>query len=129
MSQSQKFEVVIDSAKRYADIAAEKTNEIIELSKLKLDKAKLQSKEREQYRKLGKYYFDLVSNTEEQSEESSKENLALIEDCIETIKNLRQDIEWISEQIGTLKPHRICAICGAKNPTSCYFCSSCGKKL
>ena len=101
MSQSQKFEVVIDSAKRYADIAAEKTNEIIELSKLKLDKAKLQSKEREQYRKLGKYYFDLVSNTEEQSEESSKENLALIEDCIETIKNLRQDIEWISEQIGT----------------------------
>ncbi|MBR3920919.1 MAG: hypothetical protein IKJ47_03175 [Oscillospiraceae bacterium] len=129
MSQSQKFEVVIDSAKRYADIAAEKTNEIIELSKLKLDKAKLQSKEREQYRKLGKYYFDLVSNTEEQSEESSKENLALIEDCIETIKNLRQDIEWISEQIGTLKPHRICAICGAKNPTSCNFCSSCGKKL
>jgi len=129
MPQSQKFEVVIDSAKRYADIAAEKTNEIIELSKLKLDKAKLQSKEREQYRKLGKYYFDLVSNTEEQSEESSKENLALIEDCIETIKNLRQDIEWISEQIGTLKPHRICAICGAKNPTSCNFCSSCGKKL
>lgn len=129
MPQSQKFDVVIDSAKRYADIAAEKTNEIIELSKLKLDKAKLQSKEREQYRKLGKYYFDFVSNAEENEEESAKENMALIEDCIETIKNLRQDIEWISEQIGTLKPHRICAICGAKNPTSCNFCSSCGKRL
>lgn len=129
MPQSQKFDVVIDSAKRYADIAAEKTNEIIELSKLKLDKAKLQSKEREQYRKLGKYYFDFVSNAEEADENSAKENMALIEDCIETIKNLRQDIEWISEQIGTLKPHRICAICGAKNPTSCNFCSSCGKKL
>ena len=129
MPQSQKFDVVIDSAKRYADIAAEKTNEIIELSKLKLDKAKLQSKEREQYRKLGKYYFDFVSNAEESNEDVAKENMALIEDCIETIKNLRQDIEWISEQIGTLKPHRICAICGSKNPTSCNFCSSCGKKL
>ena len=93
MPQSQKFEVVIDSAKRYADIAAEKTNEIIELSKLKLNKAKLQSKEREQYRKLGKYYFDFVSNAEETDENSAKENMALIEECIEKIKNLRQDIE------------------------------------
>ena len=124
MAQTPSLDVVIDNAKRYADIAAEKTNEIIELSKLKLDKAKLQSKLREQYRKLGKFYYDIATN-----DTTSETTENMIDECIDSIKVLKQDIEWVSEQIRSLKPHRICAVCGAKNPTSCNFCSSCGKKL
>ncbi len=111
----------IDGARRYADIAATKTNEFIEISKLKLDKTRLQSKVRENYQKLGKLCFKMS--------ESGTDLTKDMNDIIDIIRSLKEDIAWIDEQLREAKPHKTCQKCGTANPTSCVYCSACGEKL
>lgn len=111
----------IDGARRCADVAATKTNELIEVSKLKLDKAKLRSKLREQYQKLGRLCFNEKENGENHSEE--------MREIIEAIKIYNKDIAWTDEQLRSALPHKVCRACGGKCSVKCTYCSYCGEKL
>lgn len=112
---------ILDKAKEMVDVAAKKTNDAVEVSKLKFDLGKCQGELRDLYQELGKKVYRKSRDTLE----DDVEYCSLFEEIDEVLER----IDALNVTIADRQNLLICQRCGAKNKVDHLFCSQCGSPL
>ncbi len=97
----------------------QKAKETSDIAKLSYDIRSLESKVRENYRKLGKAYY----------EEYHVDEDAEFEEYMDAIRDLKGQISNLEKQIQIIKGTTICPNCGEALPKNAVFCLKCGEKI
>lgn len=114
------FDNFMYGAKRCIDTATVKTNEFIETSRVKIERAQLNNTLREEYTKLGKLCYDMSEKDVKDPEKMSR--------IIAKINRLKEDIELANDHLSSYE-EKFCEVCGMTNPAKFQYCSKCGNKL
>ena len=112
---------LINSAKNLVDIAGKKTDNVVEVSKLKYQCVQMSAELKSLYEKLGNAVYTMVK-----SDFSNKE---LMDSLIEEIDSLKERIDQVNQEIATRKNIRVCPACGSRNEKDACYCNKCGNKL
>ena len=117
------FDTFLNKAKNVADVAAQKTGEVVEVSKVKLQAFKINNNIQRAYEKLGSIYYDSVKFDTNSDE--------LLKSCVEEIDRLLQELETLNDSLGDIgKSSSIrCKSCGFDNTPGSFFCARCGAAL
>ncbi len=116
------FNDVVERARQGFDVVAKKTEDVVNISKLKLEKASLESKLSKSYEILGKLCYDAVKDDDDFDAESAKPVIDDITEKIGQIKKINRDI------IATQNKKQ-CANCGNGIDKDSVFCNKCGAKV
>ncbi|MBR0414180.1 MAG: zinc ribbon domain-containing protein [Clostridia bacterium] len=108
---------VIDKAKELAQTASEKSQEIYQISKCKVEIAQLNMKLDKNYASIGKKVYDATKLGQDLPDFAA---------LIEEIDLLKADIEEQKDIISSLKNTVRCAACGADVDIDDPFCPKCG---
>lgn len=108
-------------AKDVADAAAQKTGELYELSKYKIESVRINNEMKELYAELGEAVYSMMK--------SGYENRDLLEGLAEEIDELALRLDAVTEKIDEMKKLSTCPACGHKNSPENFYCSRCGTKL
>lgn len=115
----------IDTAAQKAmaafDIAKKKTEEVVAVSKQKIDIATLQSKLDKLYNKLGKAYYASATSDVDSANE--------IEALLGEIAQKLDEIKTAKEQAADILNKTACPKCNVYNDKKSAFCSGCGTQL
>ncbi|MCI8350552.1 MAG: hypothetical protein HFJ86_05205 [Oscillospiraceae bacterium] len=111
---------LLDKAKYVAAKAGEKTNELVEVSRLKLACVGLNTNLEKQYQKLGHIVYDMVKS-EENNEEA-------VFQCVDEIDQIMAEMQEINGKIDEMKGN-ICPTCKKVNPEGAVYCCFCGGAL
>ena len=112
---------LINSAKNLVDIAGKKTDNVVEVSKLKYQCVQMSAELKSLYEKLGNAVYTMVK-----SDFSNKE---LMDSLIEEIDSLKERIDQVNQEIAKRKNIRVCPACGSRNEKYACYCNKCGNKL
>lgn len=112
---------IFDKARIAVNMAAKKTNEVVEVSKLKLDAVKLNNEITSLYEKLGRSIYKM-------KQEDCQDD-ALITSLCEEINELLKKLSQLSEAIAEKKNEIICPACGTANMKDNLYCFKCGTKI
>lgn len=115
------FEDVVIKARTAADFVGSKTGEIVELSKMKISAAELESKIDKEYYAIGKAVYQSSKGDEDCSE--------IVKQKIEKVDALKADLDAMIEKISGFKGDKKCPECGKFNDGESNFCGKCGAKL
>jgi len=113
------FDDIGNTFNKVANTTIKKSKDLTELTKLSL---KLNTEEGELaklYEDFGKYQYNTAKNIEKAD---IKDYIALIDEKIKAIEQIKDDIELLKGVI-------ICPKCGTKNKSEDTYCSNCGTKL
>ena len=114
------FDEVVEKAKEYAQIAAEKSQEVYQISKLKIEIVDTKRKIDKNFASIGKKYYDAVK---------AGEDLPDFNANIEEVDLLKAEIAEKQEKIAELKNTVTCANCGADVDADNDFCHKCGSQM
>ncbi len=114
------FKNVTDKVSGTAKAAAQKSGEVVQITKLNRNISLDEEKIEKIFNELGKGLFELYSSGEEINE-------TFIEKC-ETIKALKDNIEEMNHKILELKGLKACPTCGYEMEIEAVYCSKCGTK-
>ena len=112
---------LINSAKNLVDIAGKKTDNVVEVSKLKYQCVQMSAELKSLDEKLGNAVYTMVK-----SDFSNKE---LMDSLIEEIDSLKERIDQVNQEIAKRKNIRVCPACGSRNEKDACYCNKCGNKL
>lgn len=115
------FDGVINKAKSFINVAGKKTGEVVEVTKLKMEKLNKEAELQKKYELLGKICY---ANLKSKDVESGK-----MKNIIEEIDALDKNIKGITERILNMKDIRVCTKCGNRNDKKSIYCSLCGEPL
>lgn len=115
------FDDIFDKARTAMNIAAKKTNEVVEVSKLKLDAVKLNNEITALYEKLGRSVY--------QMKQEKYQDESLISSLCEEINELLKKLSELSESIAEKKNEIVCPTCGTINMKDNLYCFKCGTKI
>lgn len=114
------FEDTIINIKEAVDMIGKKTGKVVDVSKLKLSAAEVESDIKKSFEKLGEIVYnkgiDEISNED-------------ITKCISHIDKLYVKLGEIKNRIAQTKNRKKCPNCDFENDNEALFCSRCGKKL
>ncbi len=116
------FNEAFDKAKFGFEVLCKKTEDVVAVSKLKIEKAKVETRLSKDYQKLGKLYYSAETGGKEIDAEQSAPLLERITEKRAELKRLKKEI---LEQTSKKK----CEFCAALNEKDSEFCSKCGEKL
>lgn len=111
----------INTAKELADLAGKKAGEAVEVSKLKINNAKINGEIQKTYEKLGAFVYKFRKSGEENSE--------LIDMCVKEIDELLAVLEENEKKINETRHKVKCSDCGTLNDIQAVYCMKCGGKL
>ncbi|MBP0979046.1 MAG: zinc ribbon domain-containing protein [Oscillospiraceae bacterium] len=112
---------LINKAKGFINLAGKKTGDIVEISKLKIDRANKNAELQKNYELLGKLCYS--------NYKSSSDNQDSIGEIIKKIELLEIDIKDLDENIFIMKDTKVCPECGHKNNKKSLYCNICGSRL
>lgn len=115
------FEDVLSRAKSMAQSAGKKTEELVELTKTKVQIGDLRREISSLYEGLGRLVYD-----SRHSEESVDE---LVDACVEQLDEQLKELARLEERVMESKSVIRCDSCGSFNAQDASFCNQCGKKL
>ena len=115
------FDEFIDKAKDVADVAGKKTEEFVELSKLRIKASQLRNNVQDEYQKLGGAVYNM--------KKADYENPTLIDSVVVDIDSLLQQLGEVEQKIAELKKVVKCPCCGANNLLDSHYCNQCGCNL
>lgn len=115
------LEDTLVTLKSAAGIAVEKTEKIIDVSKLKISLSEQERKLSKCFEDLGKLTYNKSKNSDANDEENSK--------IIAQIDNLYEQIKNINDQIALSKNQIRCKRCGYDNDNNVFYCGKCGSLL
>ncbi|MBQ9938243.1 MAG: zinc ribbon domain-containing protein [Oscillospiraceae bacterium] len=114
------FDDIFEGVKDIAEIAGQKTVEIVDVSKLKIELASINNSIKKCHEKLGV----LTYNAAKKGTDS-----AVIDSCIEELDALYAKRDECREKINEVRPVRRCPNCGAARSASAIYCNICGEKI
>lgn len=114
-------EDVINKAKGLADAAGKKTEELVSLTKLKIESADTQKAISEQLEAIGRAVYAAYQRGEETRED-------LVE-SFRTLDALEEKAASILDKMDELRRTKRCSACGKNNAQDAVFCQNCGEKL
>lgn len=112
---------VINTTKSVAATAGKKTDEAVQLSRLKIKTAQLNSDIKNKFEKLGSLIYQMAKTDEKHNEEFDL-LVGEIDDCYAML----DDIE---AKIIELKKEVVCPGCGVRTKSENAYCPKCGTKL
>ena len=112
---------VIEKAIGVYDVAAKKTGEVVEISKLKMECVKLNTEIKRLYEQMGSSVYSMVKN--------KFENLDLINSLSQEIDEKIAILKALNDRINETKNTFCCQTCGSKNVEENYYCSKCGSRM
>lgn len=115
------FEDVFGKAKKAANVAGKKTEELVEISKLKFSAMQINTDIKALYEKLGNAVYSM--------KKANYENPDLVDGLVEEIDDKRKELKNIHAEIAVLQKAKECPCCQTKNPKDAYYCQKCGSKL
>jgi ribosomal protein L40E len=101
--------------------AANKTGEVVEVSKMKLQIAQQRAELSKAYEKLGAMVYDMMK--------SDSQDSSAIDVCIDEIDFIFSKIAEAESKVNELRKVSICEACGAEVALDACFCSKCGAKI
>jgi len=113
------FDEIMWKARSAADAASQKTNEMVELSKLKYNIKQIQWDIEKAYSKLGAFVYEAKKRGDEDFADLI--NLAHGE-----IDLLGEKLEELEKQLLTCKKVSKCSTCNKENAKDAAFCQRCG---
>ena len=111
----------MEKAKSFFDMAGRKTEETIEISKLKFTRMQVNNELQKSFEKLGSFTYKLKKTGEENSE--------IVDMCMKEIDELMSKLKDISNKIDEAKSLIRCPECNAYNTKEAVYCIRCGAKL
>ena len=118
---NQVFEDMFTSARKFAGAAEKKTDELVELSRLKYRSVQLSSDLKGLYADLGSAVYSMVK--------AGYENSELMDALIEEIDEVSEELEQVRKGIAACKNMKACPACGVQNPKEANYCLKCGNPL
>lgn len=115
------FDNFINKAKDVASVAGRKTEEAIEVSKLKMQRSSLKGEGEKLKTKLGSIVY--------QSKKSQLDYSDQIDDCIKEIDEVLAQIERLDTEINECLDMKKCPNCQVSCNKKSVYCQSCGQKL
>ena len=116
-----KLDEVLAKAKDLAKVAGNKTEEAVELTRLKIQASQLRGDIDANYLKLGEIIYEL--------NKAGTENEELISMCIAEIESQRTELAELTNRIDEMKNVVKCSECLAANPVGALYCARCGARL
>lgn len=107
--------------KRTADTMSKKTDEFVEMQKLRSRKHAIEDSIKDTYAEIGKKIYARYK-----AEQSCNKEVS---DLCDVITRLEEDLAACNEEIAMRKGETECPNCGAANPKSSVFCMNCGSRL
>lgn len=111
------IEDIFGKAKQAASAAGKKTEELVEISKLKLSAMQVNTDIKALYEKLGSAVYSM--------QKAHYENPELVASLVEEIDDKRGDLKKIRDKIAVLQKAKECPCCQTKNPKEAYYCQKC----
>lgn len=115
------LEDAVLKAKDAADFAGKKTNEFVEVSRIKVNITSLEKRIESEYAQLGKMVYKAAKEQTDCTDYVTEKATA-IDAVIEERKNL-------VDKLNKYRNVKICLSCGAENTQNDIYCSKCGTKL
>ncbi len=115
------FDAALQKAKGIFDSACKKTDEVVNVGKLKFELSSAESKLEKAFCALGKAQYNVLKDKEDLEIEAK----ALVLD----VNDKLSDVENLRNEITKLTGKGVCGECGAALTNGAAFCSSCGKKV
>lgn len=114
------FEDTIFKAKEIIDMAGKKTGEIVNIQKLKVNIASVNSQISKDYEAIGRLCYEQLGGEIDNGE--------AIAEIAKGIAEKYEQIEELRMQIAELRNERICTGCNSPVDNDADFCPRCGKK-
>lgn len=112
---------LLDKAMSVANVAGKKTEEMVEVSKLKLQEVSLNADLQNCYERIGSLVY--------RSRKSGLDNEAEITEIIAQVDALLEELAQNQSKREELKKVKKCPNCGAACAVDSHFCSRCGMML
>lgn len=112
---------VFEKAREAVNIAAKKTEEVVNISKLKLECMKVNGEIKSLYEKLGNSIYQMYHE--------GYQNDDLVHSLCEEVDDLLAKLEVLNQQIADLQNVALCPVCGHKNVKDSFYCAKCGAKI
>lgn len=108
-------------AKEFFEVAAKKTEEVVDTEKLKYNLSVIKNSREKDFAALGRAYYNAVKND---SIDKIDE-----QDLITRIEEKTDSIKVLKEEISAAKNKKLCNSCGCLVTTDSLYCKKCGGKL
>ena len=115
------IEDVLLNARTAVDTVGKKAGQVIDISKLKLAVADIKSDISRKYQILGRVVYEESVTGKDYSKNK--------EELIERIKELKEQLESVTEMIANSSQKVKCEVCGKKKKKNAIFCNKCGEKI
>ena len=115
------FEEFLNMAKDAAEAAGKKTGELVDITKLKMEIARVEKELASTYEGLGRLTYDAKKGAEDTSD--------LADTCVTHIDELTAKLTALQTKLADKKHAVRCAACGTLNEQDAAFCKACGEKL
>lgn len=115
------FDKVADGVRSTAETIGKKTQDVVDISKLKLNAYEINSEIKKRFEALGRIVYD--------AKQGDYNCDIVIEENIRGINVLFERLSEINNKIAKLKNKVCCNKCSAINESDAVFCSKCGCRL
>lgn len=115
------FEEFLNMAKDAAEAAGKKTGDLLDMTKLKMEIARVEKELASTYEGLGRLTYDAKKGAEDTSD--------LMDTCVAHIDELSEKLAGLQNKLADKKHAVRCAACGSLNEQDAAFCKACGEKL
>lgn len=116
------FNDAFDKAKFGFEVICKKTEDVVAVSKLKIEQAKVETRLSKNYQRLGKLYYNALTHGKDA-------DAAECEALTELITENRAELRRIKAEILEQTSKRKCEFCSALSDKDAEFCSKCGEKF
>ncbi len=118
----EQIQMILDKGREYADIASQKSCELVERARLSLKITEAKAELRKEYIRLGKLaYLAIEKDSAEYADEMKR-----IADCIAVDK---ERLDFLTQELSEIRGMKICANCGGKNMENSKYCNNCGTEI
>ena len=115
------FDRFINKAMAAGQVAGQKANELVEVTKLNLAIAQLETEIEECFQAIGQMVYETYKDNETSAEE-------LNEKC-QIIDSKKGELAQLRQKVNALRNVKQCQSCGEINEKENIYCSKCGEKL
>lgn len=115
------FDTALGKIKDFANAAGKKTEEVVEISKLKISKAQTNSDLQKAFERLGRVYYEMRTDEADYSD--------IVKVSIAEINELKAKLEDIDEKYAQVKQVIRCKKCGGFCARDSLYCARCGTPL